>query len=490
MAVTADIKEAKYTQGFRFQQKEGSRVQPRQVVERSCTALSTLLQELFVQLEKELSAQLTLNDPSPSRQRLLEQLGEVVCARPVVERVMMASVVCAFAELEDRAGVHPDNRPMITQTLAAIKSQFHGTEDLMTLLEVGKKIAAANNATRPLLLHLNAQWVLVFGLPEFRLQNSPLGPATLSASFIAGLSCTRAGLATRRLLFQMFDRYVLGRLSMLLNSITLRLEEEGIQIQKAVSFDELDAGPVHAVLEVSRPVDAERMRIHRQRIQEAISQKTEFVAVSPDVRKTLGSFLQDESVESYVNLLGELAAIRCELEPVFLRADIHHQETRALAAIRQGIADQINQQLAGRSLPVSIGEFFSQQWPDVLFEVATTHGTNSKEWENTLLVQEQLLTSVSPAVGEDPRKELSRVVPSLVKALREHLERAGYFFADTSHFFSQLKQLHLANVQRKLETTDFISWQSLSLDACVPTESVMTSDADRVFYEQVRAVVG
>src|SRR5690606_12889867 len=162
---------------------------------------------------------------------------------------------------------------------------------------------------------------------------------------------------------------------------------------------------------------------------------------------------------------------------------IHHQETTALIAIRCHIAEQLNQQLAGKLLPVSMREFFSQQWPDVLFEAMVSGGIEGDDWANAMALQQQLLESASPVDNEDRRRNLSRLVPSLVKNLRESLERAGYSLAELSLFFTQLKELHLTNVQGKLVTQDFVSWQPLSPEAWVPTETVMASTADRCFYE-------
>jgi len=490
MAVTADTKEAKYTQGFHFQQSEAAQVRPRQVVERSCTALITLLQELFVQVERQISGQLTLATFSPSQQRLLEQLAEIVRARPVVERVMIESVVCAFADIEDRARGNQDNRSVIAQTLGALKEQIHETKDLMGLLGVAEKVADANNSNRPLLFHLNAQWVVVFGLPEFRLQNSPLGPATLTTGFVAGLLCVKADIATKHLLFQMFEQHLLARLSILLNSITLRLEEEGIEINRAVSFAEADAGPISEVLQVCRPQDNDAMRADQERMRKAISRQQNFVAVSRHMTGVLASVLDKNGLAAHMDLLSELTLIKRELEPVFLRVEVHHQETSALATIRQSIAEQLNGQLAGTMLPTPIREFFSCQWPDVLFEVAVSQGIGSDHWMNAMLLQKQLLQSVSPADSEEQRRDLAKLVPSLVKSLRDSLQHAEYSLAETSHFFALLKQIHLANLQKKLEIKDFVPWQNLSLDAWIPADMVMVSDADRDFYEQVRVVVG
>jgi len=490
MAIAADTKEAKYTQGFSFQQDEASQSRSRQVVERSCTALMTLMQELFVQIEKQISEQLVAATCTVSQRSLLEQLAEIVRARAMMERVVITSVVCAFAELEDHARGHQDNCRAITHALAAIKEQARGSEDLMTLLEAGEKIAEANNSNRPLLLHLNAQWVVLFGLSGFRLRNSPLGPATLTASFVAGLCCIRASLATKRLLFRMFVQHLLARLSMLFNNIALRLEEEGIQISRAVSFEELDVGPIREVLQACRAIDEETMQANRKRMMDALSRQADFVAMSGDMTKTLEPFLKDGTVENYMNLLDKLATIKRELDPAFLRSEVHHRETMALMAIRQTIVEQLNERLAEKNLPISVSEFFSRQWPDVLFEVAVSQGVDSDAWVNTMQLQQQLLKSVSPVDSEVQRKDLSKLVPSLVKSLRDHLEQAGYVLAETNHFFTQLKQLHLANVQQKLETKDFLPWQPLPLDPWIPVEKVMVSDADRNFYEQVKVVVG
>lgn len=490
MAIAADTKEAKYTQGFSFQQNETGPCRPRQVVERSCTALMTLLQELFVQVERQISGQLTLADFPPSQQRLLEQLAEVVRARPIVERAVITSVVCAFADLEDRARGNQHNGIAISQTLAGFNEQAREAEDLMFLLGVEEKVVDANNSNRPLLFHLNAQWALLFGLSELRLQNSPLGPATLTAGFVAGLLCVRAEIATKCLLFQMFEQHLLGRLSILLNSITLRLEEEGIQIQRAVSFDEEDAGPMKEVLQVSRPLASSTMEANRERIRQALLRQNDFIAVVPEIKGVVESLLCEKDSAAYVHLLSELTLIMRELEPVFLRAEIHHQETSALASIRQSIAGQLNEQLVGKILPDSLRAFFACQWPDVLFEVAVSQGIGSEHWIDTMRLQQQLLNSVIPADSEEQRRELARVVPSLVKNLRENLEQAGYSLAEITPFLSQLKPLHLANVQNKLEINDFVSWHKLSLESWMPSEVSMVSEADRNFYEQVRTVVG
>lgn len=502
MAAAVGHKEAKYTQGFHFQQDGAGHHRARQVVERSCTALATFLQEMFVRVEKQVYQQWSTLESEESRQRTLQQLSEIVRGRALLERAVLGSVVCAFAALEDQARGDSRNRPAIQERVDFFRNRRCDGQDLLFLLQANEAIASSNNANRPLLMHLNAQLLMVFGSSQTRLLNSPLAPATLVGGLLTGLACLPGDIAAKRRLFQVFEQEFLARLAVLLNSITQRLEEEGIQTQRAASFDEQQPGPLGFVWKVPersptaweeqaqplRALLADDRQVF-QALPQARVEKLRFYiegSMEGSMKGSLeGGFAAEGSkAENRVKLLSELLQVKQQLESLWCRAEVHQQETRFLCDVRQRIATQLNAQLEGQQLPPLLRDFFQHQWPEVLFDIAVLQGTEGEVWTDAVAISQQLLESVVPVQTEEQRTALTRQVPKLVKILRETLEQAGFTLAETADFFAQLKRLHLANVQQKLEGGEVVPWLQIVPEACASTPRVLLSEADQFCYQQ------
>jgi len=102
---------------------------------------------------------------------------------------------------------------------------------------------------------------------------------------------------------------------------------------------------------------------------------------------------------------------------------------------------------ANGSLPESVRQFLAGAWVEVLTRAALDGGQDGALWRCALATMEDLVWSVAPKAGAGERQRLVRIIPTLLRSLREGLDRSGMETADQETFFAGLVRLHAAAVK-------------------------------------------
>src|SRR5690606_30221988 len=85
-----------------------------------------------------------------------------------------------------------------------------------------------------------------------------------------------------------------------------------------------------------------------------------------------------------------------------------------------------NERLLGKTLPEVVVRLLQEAWSKVLLLTCLKHGTQSEQWDAALATMDDLIWSVAPHDDPESRERLLKLVPSLLKALREGLVSAAF----------------------------------------------------------------
>lgn len=470
---------AKYTQDFIFEGEGFGSDYVRAVVERSCEAVSALMQDLFAAADRIALEDMSAAADLVARERATNTWSEILSARPVLEITFRNAVLCAYADMVNGAAARKANLPVVEVCLRSMEDQRCDRLDLEIMLGVGDVLAHAIDCDRPLLVRLSAQLGVLFGWGESQITCNPLSPVTLTAGFLAGLLCVDISPVSKRLLLQAFEKHCLSRLAVLISGMITRLEEEQLPIRQGAGFEEDNAGPIARVLDHPARVDMDDLYTRVDAMYEELAKHRTFPAAIG-----LYELTADASLSGLVDLLGE---IRYELKAMAPRIARHRSsgaEYLQLQQARLRTASILQEAMRDRRLPPDFVNFFRSIWPDVLFYQWLVEGEDSENWQNLLSLQDRLIESICPIADDAVRRELAKTAPTLARTLRQTLEQSGFAFAEIAPWLEQLKTIQLQNAQNKLDTATLVDWQPLPVETAHADDVIATPDQLAV-YDQV-----
>lgn len=115
----------------------------------------------------------------------------------------------------------------------------------------------------------------------------------------------------------------------------------------------------------------------------------------------------------------------------------------ASAVAKDAVAAHVND----GGLPESVRQFLAGAWLQVLTNAALTGGQDGALWQCAATTMQDLVWSVAPKHGAEERRRLVRIIPALLRGLREGLDDAGIDRPIQEEFFSALVRLHAAAVK-------------------------------------------
>jgi len=468
-------RDGKYTHGLEF----GHGNYARAVVERSCVALLTLLQDVFAVAEKTAFQEAVKQDSVQGQNRAFKRLADMICYRPLLEKSLVTAVTCAYADIGNT-----DNAVYIEKRISALEKMRCERLDLVSLFGVDAIRDQVTNRTRPLLFDLSAQIGLLFP-PSYKKDFcNPLSPATLIGGFVAGLMCAEMDILAKQLLFRTFEQEFLARLSVLLNSVILRLDQENTFEKRVVAFNDKDAGPIARVLHHPSVLTLAELQQAIDTMHQSLT-----ACKSLPVAQGLCELSAEDSVESVMTLLSDVSYHYPLMQAAERRRSCHVRETQVLVEARKKIAEQLNSVFQGKSMPLAVKSFLETLWPDVLFALLMASGESSEIWQEAMLLQQALLESVTPVQDAGQLATINRTVPNLVRTLRKLLVETGCRFEDVTAFLGTLKLLHLQNVQQKLDAGTFVLWQGFSMGDVSPSTVSIFNQDEIICYAQMQQII-
>ncbi len=119
------------------------------------------------------------------------------------------------------------------------------------------------------------------------------------------------------------------------------------------------------------------------------------------------------------------------------------QEQLKLA--RQRVHDQIKLLLdSATAVPDPVRAILSEAWKDVLLLAFLREGEDSETWKKSVGIAQQLIWSVSPKSDQTERQRLLKLIPELLKSLREGLGNISYDQHKAAQLFKDLQACHIA----------------------------------------------
>lgn len=176
-----------------------------------------------------------------------------------------------------------------------------------------------------------------------------------------------------------------------------------------------------------------------------------YLRIEQVVQRLLSDFVDDPAIFS--DLLAEFLAFTSDERR---RSDLLEQRTRDAEEGRaraelagQQVEQALNAVLLGKVLPKQVLAFVQQAWSQVLLLTCLKHGDQSEQWRADVQTLKQLVWSVQRHDEPDSELRLLELVPGLLKALREGLNRSAFDPFATAEFFSELESLHVQAFEQK-----------------------------------------
>jgi hypothetical protein len=153
------------------------------------------------------------------------------------------------------------------------------------------------------------------------------------------------------------------------------------------------------------------------------------------------------------------------------------QEQLKLA--RQRVHEQISKLLeSAAAVPDPVRAILAEAWKDVLLLAYLREGEDSENWKNSVSIAQQLIWSVSPKSDQNERQKLLKLIPELLKSLREGLGNISYDQHKSAQLFKDLQACHIAAL-RGGQVPPSISEQAVDAPAEVE-EVILGGDEGRL----------
>ncbi|MEJ2464418.1 MAG: DUF1631 domain-containing protein [Candidatus Thiodiazotropha sp.] len=164
------------------------------------------------------------------------------------------------------------------------------------------------------------------------------------------------------------------------------------------------------------------------------------------VKRVLNEFQDDPSI--FADLDDEFSAWwQQEQRGAQIAEQRTNQVTRGkeqLRSAKQKVAEVLNQRLRKQQVvPEAVMALLEDGWKDVLLLNYLRQGADSKEWQESLEMVDQLLWSVQPKSDYAERQQLLRGIPELLRNLRERLNSISFDQHKMARLFKELQNCHI-----------------------------------------------
>jgi hypothetical protein len=126
----------------------------------------------------------------------------------------------------------------------------------------------------------------------------------------------------------------------------------------------------------------------------------------------------------------------------------------------QGEADRshvlafLRDRLAGTDLPFEVRGFIDTTWADYMALLRRDHGPDSEQWSKAVATLDDLLWSIAAKERTSQKARLTKMIPTLIGALRKGAVALGVAPERAKTFFEALYQLHIAAIKSVVSAPD------------------------------------
>lgn len=133
-------------------------------------------------------------------------------------------------------------------------------------------------------------------------------------------------------------------------------------------------------------------------------------------------------------------------------------------------------------LPEPATDLLNEPWRDVLLLAYLREGEESETWRDAVQVAHQLVWSVTPKIEQRDRQELLKIIPELLRKMREGLANISYDQHKAATLFKDLQACHIGALRGKAPDPAEITRPVLH-EPEPETPAVVLQDS---FYKQAR----
>ena len=126
---------------------------------------------------------------------------------------------------------------------------------------------------------------------------------------------------------------------------------------------------------------------------------------------------------------------------------------------KQFVNREITLCVQGKALPEKIGTFLFDVWQDYLLLIYLRKDDEPEVWVHALDAMKNLISSVTPPKDDLERKQILKLLPSLIKELRAGLKRISYDKHSQSAFFKELAVFHVLLMNKNELQMDTVNTQ-------------------------------
>jgi len=167
----------------------------------------------------------------------------------------------------------------------------------------------------------------------------------------------------------------------------------------------------------------------------------------------------NENVAMFDELLGDFQRF---VEAEKKRGELVEKRTRdsekgraVTTEARRAAQDAINKVIRGRAIPDMGMEFLRDAWSNVLVFRYLREGRDSESWQEGIKLVRHLVWSLCPDPKEkNARGKLLKLIPGLVKRIREGFEQISFDEKQGKSFLSRLEDQHILSLQALQEQVD------------------------------------
>jgi hypothetical protein len=182
-------------------------------------------------------------------------------------------------------------------------------------------------------------------------------------------------------------------------------------------------------------------------VTEGIADTPVFRRIESVVNRILDEF--DQNVNLFSDLLDEFTAF---VQKENQRSGVAEERTRQVTQSKEHVqiakhkvAYEIASRLQGKSTPTAVRSFLFNTWKDVLVLGYLRRDKSPGDWENSLVVMDRLIWSVTTPVEAGTRMNLVNAIPPLLKSIKVGLEVLSL---DPQAVTSILKDLRACHIIR------------------------------------------
>lgn len=170
------------------------------------------------------------------------------------------------------------------------------------------------------------------------------------------------------------------------------------------------------------------------------------------VTTLLEDFEDDEHIfESILLDFNDFIALEKRRASLIEQRTLDAEDGKAKSEVaREAVKVLLQEKMHNKTMPPVVMSLLQDAWSNVLFLYYLKSGTESEEWLQGVAVVDELLWSVAPMQSPGDRKQLLKLIPQLLKNLRQGLSKVAFNPFEMNRLFDELENVHLEQLKQSL----------------------------------------